>query len=333
MFNFSLQPMKQAQIHILKNEALEVHISTLGATITHMFVPDKKQKPVDIVLGLQNTQDYASEEYARTGAYLGAGIGRYANRIAQGHITINGITYQLATNNGLNHLHGGNEGFDKKIWETKVQNEQNLILQYISQDGEENYPGTLTVEIHFSIENKELRINYRAQTDKDCYVNLTHHPYFNLDPNATDIKRHMLKLYSGIYLKTRDLIPDGTFIQAQEDYNFTTPKMLQKIIDNEGGLDDCFVFDTEKGVTRQAELFCQETGIKLYICSDYPGLQVYTGKFLNIKNGKNGKHYGPFAGIALEAQYFPDSPNHPEFPSTLLKKGDIYRKTTIFGVE
>ena len=156
---------------------------------------------------------------------------------------------------------------------------------------------------------------------------------FNLNPEAADIKRHTLKLYTDRYLKTDDLIPDGTFVTATGDYDFTSPASLQGVIGNQGGLDDCFVFNNSGKLIRMAELFDDQTGIKLYVCSDYPGVQVYTGKFLNVKQAKDGKQYGPYAGVALEAQFWPDSPNHPEFPSTLLVPGEIYRKTTIYGFE
>ena len=239
----------------------------------------------------------------------------------------------MAINNGENHLHGGLCGFDKKIWNVGQAGTDSLTLTYCSPDGEEAYPGTLQVKVGFSLQEKALRIDYEAVTDKKCFVNLTHHPYFNLNPEAADIKRHTLKLYTDRYLKTDDLIPDGTFVMATGDYDFTSPASLQGVIGNQGGLDDCFVFNNSGKLIRMAELFDDQTGIKLYVCSDYPGVQVYTGKFLNVKQAKDGKQYGPYAGVALEAQFWPDSPNHPEFPSTLLVPGEIYRKTTIYGFE
>jgi aldose 1-epimerase len=206
-------------------------------------------------------------------------------------------------------------------------------LQYISPDGEENYPGTLTVNVLFELKERELWIGYRAKTDKKCFVNLTHHPYFNLNQRHGDIKNHQLKLYTDKYLKTDDLIPDGEFVKMKGVYDFSEFKALNEVIEKNGGLDDCFVFDSSRGIQRQAELFCSESGIKLYVCSDYPGLQVYTGRYLNVSNAKNGDNYGPYAGVALEAQYWPDSPNHPAFPSTLLLPEQEYVKTTIYGFE
>lgn len=320
------------EIYILKNKVLEVHVSTLGATITRMITSDRQGKAVDVVLGMENADDYATPEYVAGGAYLGAGIGRYGNRIAGGKFSIDGHPYQLAVNNGPNHLHGGICGFDKKIWAIAERSDTSLTLRYVSPDGEENYPGNLTVDICFEIKEKELWIQYKAITDKKCYVNLTHHPYFNLNPDSGDIKKHRLKLYTDRYLKTDNLIPDGSFVPVKGNYDFTDFRSLQGVIETEGGLDDCFVFEPA-GIRRQAELYSEESGIRMYVCSDYPGLQVYTGRYLDVKQAKGGKHYGPYAGVALEAQYWPDSPNHPAFPSTLLLPEQEYRKTTIYGFE
>lgn len=320
-------------IYVLKNNELEVHLSALGATITRLITRDKTGKAVDVILGMEHAEDYQTAAYIAGGAYLGAGIGRYANRIAGGKFTIDGQVCQLTVNNGPNHLHGGIGGFDKKIWTVTEQGDTRLKLRYTSPDGEENYPGTLIVNLCFELKGKELAIAYRAETDKKCYVNLTHHPYFNLNPAEADIRHHRLKLYTDRYLRTRDLIPDGGMVTVSGEYDFTRFRSLAGVIENCGGLDDCFVFEPTTEIRRQAELFSEESGIKLYVCSDYPGLQVYTGRYLDVKNAKGGKDYGAYAGIALEAQFWPDSPNHPSFPSTLLMPGEEYRKTTVYGFE
>ena len=324
----------EPEIYILKSEDLEVHISTLGATLTRMLVKEGKSgKKTDVLLGMETAADYETPAYIASGAYLGAGIGRYGNRIARGKFTLNGKEYRLAINNGSNHLHGGITGFDKKIWTVTAHSQDGLTLEYISPDGEENYPGTLQVEVRFWVMAKELKIGYRAVTDQDCFVNLTHHPYFNLDPSAGTIEEHILKLYTDKYLKTEDLIPDGTFVTVSGDYDFTHPRALKGVIEQAGGLDDCFVFENDGKLTKLAELSVESTGIKLYVCSDYPGLQVYTGRYLNVKNARGGKSYDAYAGVALEAQYWPDSPHHAVFPSTLLRPGEKYVKTTIYGFE
>ncbi len=321
------------EIYILKNDVLEVHISTLGATITRMITSGCRGKAVDVILGMAHAEDYETPDYVASGAYLGAGIGRYANRIAHGEFSIDGQSFRLAVNNGPNHLHGGICGFDKKIWSVQKRTDSLLILHYDSPAGEEGYPGNLIVELCFELKEKELHIHYKASTDQKCYVNLTHHPYFNLNPDCSDIKQLRLKLYSDTYLKTNDLIPDGDFVTATGNYDFTDFRSLQGVIEQNGGLDDCFVFEPAGKIVRQAELVSEESGIKMYVCSDYPGLQVYTGRYLNVKSAKGGKNYGAYAGIALEAQYWPDSPHHPSFPSALLVPGEEYRKTTIYGFD
>lgn len=321
------------EVYILKNESLEVHISTWGATITRMITGAANGESVDVVLGMERAEDYQTLAYQATGAYLGAGIGRYANRIAEGEFILDGQCYQLAINNGNNHLHGGVCGFDKKIWQVTERSDTLLNLRYVSPDGEENYPGTLTTDITFEVKGKELKLSYKAVTDKPCYVNLTHHPYFNLNPEGKDIRDHILKLYTDQYLATYDLIPDGNFVKAEGDYDFTSPRELRGAISHLGGLDDCFIFNPEGKLIRQAELYSEKTGIKMYVCSDYPGLQVYTGRYLDVSQAKGGKYYGAYAGVALEAQFWPDSPNHPAFPSTLLRPGESYAKTTIYGFE
>lgn len=321
------------EVYILKNESLEVHISTLGATICRIVTLNREEKPVDVVLGMEKPEDYQSSAYIASGAYLGAGIGRYANRIANGQFTLGGKVYHLAVNNGPNHLHGGICGFDKKNWEVKEYSAESLRLRYVSPDGEENYPGTLTVDITFKVSGKELRIHYQASTDKPCFVNLTHHPYFNLNPEGADIRDHCLKLYTRQYLRTEDLIPDGSSVEMSGDYDFTASRPLKGVIEHCGGLDDCFIFPDDGKIRRQAELYCEESGIRMYVCSDYPGLQVYTGRYLNVNGAKGGKHYGAYAGVALEAQFWPDSPNHPDFPSTLLRPGERYERSTVFGFE
>ncbi len=325
--------LKKTEVYTLKSDWLEVHVSTWGATITRMIVPDKDGCPVDVLLGMERGEDYMTSEYIASGAYLGACIGRYANRIAGGTFVLDGVRYQLAVNNGTNHLHGGVCGFDKKIWDVIAYDGQMLTLGYCSPDGEEGYPGTLNVRITFAVVGRELKVNYHATTDKSCYVSLTHHPYFNLNPVGKDIRSHLLKLNTSQFLKSNDLIPDGTLATVEGDYDFTTPKPLGDVIEHRGGLDDCFVFNQVGVIKRMAELESADTGIKMYVCSDYPGLQVYTGRYLNVYGAKGGRNYGPYAGVALEAQYFPDSPNHQEFPSTLLKPGEEYSKNIVFGFE
>lgn len=319
--------------YILKSKGLEVWISALGATITRMVTKDKDNNPVDVVLGFDTPEEYCSEEYLADYPYLGSTIGRYGNRIGGARFTIDGETYALTANEGENQLHGGRYGFDRKMWTLRTRTENSVVLVYVSADGEEGYPGKLTVEVTFTVEGKELRIGHRAFTDKPTHVSITHHPYFNLNPAAPDIKGHTLKMYSNRYLQTDRSIPTGVTVDAAGDFNFETPARLEGVIDNQDGLDHCYVFEPGKGVVKMAEVACGENGLKLTVSSDYPGVQVYTGKYLQVKEAKGGKNYGAFAGVALEAQFWPDSPNHADFPSTLLVPGQEYRKTIVYSFE
>ncbi len=323
----------EAELYVLKSPELEVHVTNLGATLVRVITPDNAGKPTDILLGLERASDYDSPAYIAGGSYLGACIGRYGNRIAHGKFSIDGREFQLAVNNGPNHLHGGHRGFDRKLWTKVEQGSSSVVLRYKSPDGEENYPGNLVVTVTFRVEGKELKITYEAETDKKCYVNLTHHPYFNLNPGLADVRSLRLKLFSRQYLHTNGLIPDGTFVQAEGAYDFSGFRALKEVIEDYGGLDDCYVFEADGKVERRAELWSPESGIKLYVCSDYPGLQVYTGRFLQVEDARGGLSYGAYAGVALEAQYWPDSPHHASFPTTLLQPGEVYRKTTIYGIE
>ena len=189
-------------VYVLKNEFLEVHVGAWGATLQRMLVTGKDGRRRDVLLGLEHPEDYAGVEYAATGAYLGALVGRYANRIADGRFTLEGREYQLAVNNGRNHLHGGVRGFDKQLWSKTYFADNALVLRYVSPDGEEGYPGTLEVQVGFVLSGKELKITYQAWVDKPCPVNLTHHPYFNLCGGVGNVKSHVLRLYTDKYLQT-----------------------------------------------------------------------------------------------------------------------------------
>ena len=317
--------MEEKEVFILENKYMEVHIAAYGATLQRIVVKGSGKLRKDVLLGLERAEDYETAGYAATGAYLGALVGRYANRIAGGQFAIDGQEYQLAINNGRNHLHGGICGFDKKRWKpVAYDGSKSLTLRYDSPDGEEGYPGNLQASVCFQLDMRELRIQYRATCDKPCYVNLTHHPYFNLEGEG-DIRGHVLKLYSGHYLRTEDLIPDGTLAEAKGTAcDFTMPHVLERVIEERGGLDDCFVFGGTGMVKRMAGLSDSRASIVLFVASDYPGLQVYTGRYLDVPGGRDGQHYGAYAGVALEPQFYPDSPHHPEFPSALLQPGEEY---------
>ncbi len=317
--------------YILKNECLEIHVCNLGGIIKNIFVRDCKWKLVDVVLGFDTLEEYTQPAYRTNYPYFGALIGRYGNRIQKGEITIDGKTYTLNKNEKENCLHGGTPGFDQQIWEVEQPDDSHLILHYTSPDGENGFPGNLNVSVRYSIENNVFRVTYDATTDQPTYVNLTQHPYFNLKPDDENIGNHELRLYTSRYLEvTPDLIPTGQILPADKKHTFNFNKPLFLAL-QEDGLDDCFVFEDPIEPQLMAELSHPKNGISITILSDYPGLQVYTGKYINTTNGKAGKPYGPYSGIALETQMFPDSPHHPSFPSTLLKPGERYHHQTIYS--
>lgn len=312
-------------VYTLKNRhGVEVSITNYGGAVTSIKVPDRDGVFGDVVLGY-DTMD----EYMRNPRYLGALIGRHANRIARGRFTLNGVEYQLAQNNGENHLHGGNRGFDKRVWEA-AQTENVLHLEYFSEDGEENYPGNLTVNVDYSLSDEnELRIEYRATSDKDTIVNLTNHSYFNLAGSGDILGHELILRAAGFTPVGEDLIPTGE-IQPVDGtrMDFRTARVI-----GEGGYDHNFVLDDwDNGSLRSvARLREPRSGRVMEVLTTEPGIQFYSGNFLDGSlKGKGGVAYEKFAGLCLETQHFPDTPNHANFPTTVLRAGQEYRQTTIY---
>ncbi|HEU4711443.1 MAG TPA: aldose epimerase family protein [Pyrinomonadaceae bacterium] len=312
-------------VYTLSNrQGVEVSITNYGGAVTSIKVPDRDGVFGDVVLGYD-----AIDEYLRNPRYLGALIGRHANRIARGRFTLNGVEYQLARNNGENHLHGGNRGFDKRVWEAS-QTEAGLSLEYFSEDGEENYPGNLTVSVQYSLSDEnELRIEYRAVCDRDTICNLTNHSYFNLACGG-DILGHELTLHaSGFTPVGEDLIPTGEIQSVDGTHmDFRTARVI-----GNGGYDHNFVLDDwDHGALRLvARLREPKSGRVMEVLTTEPGIQFYSGNFLDGSlKGKGGVAYEKYAGLCLETQHFPDTPNHPNFPTTVLRAGDEYRQTTIY---
>ncbi|WP_018337159.1 aldose epimerase family protein [Butyricimonas synergistica] len=317
--------------YILKNECLEIHVCNLGGIIKNLFVRDYKWKQTDVVLGFDNVEQYAAPTYLNNYPYFGALIGRYGNRIKDASFEIDGQTFSLAKNDNGNCLHSGAAGFDKRVWNVEQPDDEHLILRLSDQDGTGGFPGKLDITVRYSIEQNVFRVIYEATSDKATHVNLTQHPYFNLNPDDENIGKHELRLYSKRYLETTpDLIPTGNILPAEGKYAFNFNKPLFLAL-QEDGLDDCYVYEDLGEPQLMAELSYPKNGITITILSDYPGLQVYTGKHIDVANGKGGKHYGAYSGIALEAQMFPDSPHHPSFPSTLLQAGEVYRHKTVYS--
>ena len=323
--------------YVTNGSGAQVVLTSLGASIVSVLVPDKDGKLRDVSLGFDTPEDYYND-----GAYLGRVPGRYANRIAKGHFELNGKEYNLAINNGPNHLHGGPTGFSYQVWDSRIIDGA-VEFMYISEDGEEGYPGTLKAVAHYEWgDDNALKLTLTAQTDQDTVVNLTNHAYFNLDGEGSgSIEDHMLKLNCSEYLPTdAGLIPLGEpATVAGTPLDFVTAKKVGRDLHADcpalavaKGYDHCFVIDGYMPGQLQtaAELCSEKSGIALEVVTTQPGLQVYTGNWLGGAKGKNGHIYEDYNGIALECQHFPDSPNEPEYPSTVLKPGETYQEAIIF---
>jgi aldose 1-epimerase len=313
---------------ITNERGLEVSVTTYGGAITSLKTPDRHGNLGDIVLGFDTRDDYVNNP-----RYFGALIGRHANRIAGGKFSLNGVTYQLPQNNGANHLHGGFKGFDKRVW-TVEEDGNTLHLKYFSKDGEEGYPGNVEAFVDFTLLDDELRIHYRATTDRETIVNLTNHSYFNLRGVGT-ILDHELTLNADAFTPvSEDLIPSGEIkAVAGTPFDFRKAKAIgSEIADVAGGYDHNFVLNNWDGSLRfAARLYEPVTGRVLEILTTEPGMQFYSGNFLDGSlRGKNGVAYEKYTGLCLEPQHFPDAPNHPNFPATVLRPGEEYKHTSIY---
>lgn len=320
--------MRNGFVHTLTNSlGFEVSITNYGGAITSLKTPDRYGRLGDIVLGFETL-----EEYVRNPRYFGALIGRHANRIADGRFSLNGANYQLPQNNGVNHLHGGFKGFDKRDW-TVSRDKNTLHLTYSSHDGEEGYPGNLDAFVDFTLLDNELRVDYHAVTDRTTIVNLTNHSYFNLRGSGT-ILDHELKLNADYFTPvSEDLIPTGEIKPvAGTPMDFRKGKAIGADLDAAGGYDHNFVLNNYDGSMKPAVRLSESTtGRVLEILTTQPGMQFYSGNFLDGSFvGRNGVAYVKYAGLCLEPQHFPDAPNHPDFPSTVLRRGEKYQQSTIY---
>jgi len=330
----------RVELFTLNNgRGMEVKITNYGGIITSITVPDRIGKVSDVVLGHETL-----DAYVRRSRYFGAIIGRHANRIAGGRFSLNGAVYSLAQNNGENHLHGGIRGFDKVVWEAKVINVGDgvgLELDYLSKDGEEGYPGNLRARVTYILtEKNELRINYFATTDKDTVVNLTNHSYFNLAGDGTVLGHELLLNADQFTPVDKGLIPTGELRSVSNTpMDFTRSSAIGARIDQSyeqlelaGGYDHNFILRRNgKGLTRAAKIYEPVIGRVLEVFTTQPGLQFYSGNFLDGSIiGKGGRVYGKHAGCCLETQHFPDSPNQPSFPTTILKREQQYEHETVF---
>lgn len=330
---------RQMTLYTMTNhQGASVSVLDFGAHLVSICVPDQDGKLADVCLGFDTL-----EEYDKNPGSVGATIGRYGNRIGKARFTLNGVEYPLFANNGRNTLHGGREGFDKKWWKGQTlegENEDAVILTYVAHDMEEGFPGKMHVQVSFAWDDAcNLTIRYMAQSDKDTVVNLTNHAYFNLAGKG-HILNHVLQVNADAITNVdSELIPTGDYLPVEG-----TPLDLRAgarigdgldrrqecaLIDGVNGYDMNFVLRGE-GMKEAAVLSEETTGRVMRVLTTEPGIQVYTGQGLHV-TGKQGAYYDAFAGVALETQHFPDSPNQPSFPTTILKAGDTYQSTTVYA--
>jgi len=323
---------------LLNNNGITAKITNYGGIIVSITTPDRHGVLGDIVLGFDTL-----DEYVEKNPFFGCLAGRYANRIAQGRFTLDGVAYQLAQNNGANHLHGGVRGFDKVVWQAAPFQDSNGVgvrLSYLSQDGEEGYPGNLTVEVTYTLsEQNALRIDYAAGTDQPTILNLTNHSYFNL-AGTGDVLGHEVMLNADRFTPiTEALIPTGELRPVQDtplDFRQPTPigaRIAQADAQLHFGLgyDHNWVLNNPDGVLGLAATVREPvSGRRLDVSTTQPGVQFYTGNFLDGVTGKRGTVYAKRSGFCLETQHFPDSPNQPHFPPTVLRPGERYAQTTTF---
>jgi aldose 1-epimerase len=333
---------REVHQYTLTNRAgLGAQILNYGATVRSLHVPGRNGKLEDVVLGYDSLTDYVDGT-----AYFGAVVGRYGNRIGKGQFQLDGKQYQLTINDGENHLHGGQTGFNKVLWDATVLNGfagPSLQLQYVSRDGEEGYPGTVTLKVLYTLtENNELRIAYEGVTDLPTILNPTHHSYFNLSGSFTrPILEHLLTIEADSFTPVdKGLIPTGQMMNVTDTpMDFRAPTAIGAHIDDAfeqlvlgKGYDHNWILRKGTDVVRKAaELYDPASGRLMTVYTDQPGLQFYSGNFLDgTAKGKNGIAYGRRTGLCLETQAFPDSPNKPQFPSVTLRPGEVYRQTTVY---
>lgn len=318
---------------ITNSNGITLKVSDYGCTIQSILVPDKNGQPGDVVLGFDNLEDYLKDH-----PYIGTVVGRYANRISKASFMLDGNLYKLAANHGRNHLHGGTAGFGKMLWQASEFADHKgagVTLKYESYDMEEGYPGFLRVTLTYTLDDdNQVCLDYHATTDRATHINLTNHAYFNLNGAVAEIYDHELWIPASRYLVTdKDLIPTGEIRSVKgSPLDFRTPKLIGRDIDKlEGGYDLCYVLDRDIGEpVPAARVVHNPSGRCMETFTTEPGIQFYSSNFLSGITGKGGIPYRKHLALCLEAQHFPDSPNQPDFPSTILRPGEAYRQRTIY---
>ena len=315
---------------LTNKNGLTAEILDYGVIIRSIIVPDKNGNPVDVVLGYDTIEEYVSDD-----CYLGATIGRFANRIKDASFQLNGKTYELYANNGANHIHGGKHGFNSYVWDARQVGDA-IVFSRLSPDGEENYPGNLTIRVTIGWEGNSLTIKYDAETDRDTIVNFTNHSYFNLNGAGNgDVNQHMMELNADRYtLNGADGIPTGEVLSVDGSaMDFRTMKPIGRDADNDepcvkpfDGYDSNFVISGHPAATTIGD----QTGITMITDTDQPGVQLYTANAMSDRKGKKGKDYGFRSAFCLETQHYPDSVHHPQWPTCILRAGEKFHSVTTY---
>jgi aldose 1-epimerase len=333
--NFGNIENKPVEYFILKNKTgIEAKVITLGATLVSLKTPDKSGSLADIVLGYDDANGYMNDT-----CYFGCTVGRYANRIRNAKFTLDGKEYKLTANSDKNQLHGGKVGFNKVLWKAEPfenKDGKGVVFKYVCKDGEEGYPGNLDVRVTYTLtDDDELKIEYAAVTDKTTVINLTNHSYFNFTShNGGSVLSHKLQINSDTITESdNDLIPTGKFLKvANTAFDFSKQKTIGQDIgklDNGYDINYVLIKQSPKEISFAAKIVEPKSGRVMEICTTEPGIQFYTGNFLDGVKGKGGSIYNKQTAFCLETQHFADSPNQPGFPSTVLKPGETYRHLTV----
>jgi len=316
-------------VELTNSQGSTVKVYNYGAIISRFIITNAAGRKQDILLGFDDIDGYINEDYLANYPFLGAVIGRYSNRIKDGKFSVLGVDYQLTSN-----LHGGDNGFDKKVWDILPTIDPSLTLQYISPADEENFPGNLTVQLTIKLSDEdELILDYRATTDKATPVNLTHHSYFNLSETGGTVAEHHHRMAASRYLQQDgDYVATGVILPVEGTmHDFLAGKLIGADWNPAEGYDQSYVLDKpyqELGLASETTL----NGLKLEVFTTEPIAHFYTGKYLAVENGKGGRPYQKFEGFCIETQHYPNSVNVPDFPDTVLLPGDDYHQITIFKV-